>query len=58
MEDAQMNPGPILTTCPDELDTPRVGLVIKKINSRVDEVEEEPELFKPHQKRIDRQQLS
>ena len=53
-----MNPGPILTTCPDELDTPRLGLMTKKINSRVDEVEEEPELFKPHQRTIDRQQPS
>ena len=49
-----MDPSPILTTCPDELDTPRLRLMTEKEKTKVDEVEEEPELFKPHLRRIDR----
>ena len=53
-----MDPSPILTTCPDEPDTPRLRLMTEKEKTKVDEVVEEPELFKPYQRRIDQQQQS
>ena len=57
-EEFDISPGNILTTCPDETDTPRLRLMTKTDKPKVDEVNEEPELFKPQHKRIDRKQSS